>query len=77
MLIDPESPMPLYYQIKRELTERIIRGDYSDTGKLPSESQLQAEFEVGRATIRKAIDELAKQKFNTDRDYCEVGCSSD
>ncbi len=61
MLIDPESPMPLYYQIKRELTERIIRGDYSDTGKLPSESQLQAEFEVGRATIRKAIDELAKR----------------
>ena len=59
--IDTESPMPLYYQIQRELTERIVRGDYSDSGKLPSESQLQAEFNVGRATIRKAIDELAKR----------------
>ncbi|HHY46735.1 MAG TPA: GntR family transcriptional regulator [Firmicutes bacterium] len=59
--LSPENPMPLYYQLKEILLERIEKGEYARTGKLPSERELQEQFRVGRATVRQAINELAKR----------------
>lgn len=59
--LSPENPLPLYYQLKEILLERIARGEYAPAGKLPSERELQEQFGVGRATVRQAINELAKK----------------
>ncbi len=54
-----EVVVPIYYRIYRELKERISRGLYS--GKLPTEKELCAEFEVSRLTLRRALDELKRE----------------
>jgi len=48
-----------YHQIAEELRGRILSGSYAAGRLLPSESDLSAEFEVSRVTIRKALDYCA------------------
>lgn len=50
---------PLADQVERILLERITRGEYPPASRLPSESELSAEFNVSRATIRAALGALA------------------
>lgn len=52
MLLDPESPLPLYYQIREHLRARIVGGDLKPGDLLPSETQLAAETGVSRMTAR-------------------------
>lgn len=49
-----------YEEVADKLKERIMAGDFSDKGKLPSEHDLADQFEVNRLTLRKAIDLLEK-----------------
>lgn len=62
-LPDPKSPMPLYYQIKGILRESISSGRWSPGEMIPSEHQLQLEYDVSRNTVQKAIDELVQEGF--------------
>jgi GntR family transcriptional regulator len=55
------SPMPLWYQVKESILEKIEQGAYAEEKSLPSEKQLCEEFQVSVITIRKAMDELAKE----------------
>src|SRR5258707_11997480 len=59
--IDPENPLPLYYQVYRSLVERIEAGEFSDGKPLPPERQLTEEYSVSRITIIKALSELKQE----------------
>jgi GntR family transcriptional regulator len=56
--IDKDIPVPLYYQISQQIREQILRGDLSPGDQLPTEKELQEQFDVSRATIRRAISDL-------------------
>lgn len=57
--IDPSQPVPLYHQLFLCLREAIFRGDFAPDSLLPSEADLEKQFEVSRITVRRAIDELS------------------
>jgi len=56
-----ERPKSITQQIRDLLWERIHRGEFDATGKLPSEEQLAGEYAVSRATIRTALTQLASE----------------
>lgn len=47
-----------YQRIYRDLKEAILRGDFSETGKLPTEAELQNLYGVSRITLKKAMQLL-------------------
>jgi DNA-binding GntR family transcriptional regulator len=55
------AAVPLYEQVRSVLRERIAAGTYAPGDRLPSESALAAEFEVHRLTVRRALEELARE----------------
>lgn len=57
-MLDHESPIPLYYQLKEVLEEKIKEGTWKEGDKVPSEKQLMEIYSVSRATVRKALSEL-------------------
>lgn len=57
----PDSPVPLYAQIKDALRAGILDGRYPPHSRMPSESELQAMFDVSRITIRQALGDLQKE----------------
>lgn len=54
---------PLYISIMHILKERIIEGDYPVGSLMPTEHQLEEEFEVSKITIRKAIELLDQEGY--------------
>lgn len=56
--IERQSPIPLYYQLKQLLSERIVGGDWRPGDMLPTEEQLQEQYQLSRTTVRQALREL-------------------
>jgi GntR family transcriptional regulator len=56
--LDRSSPVPLYYQLQELLKVDLDAGHWAPGEVLPSESELEAHFEVSRTVIRKALDVL-------------------
>jgi GntR family transcriptional regulator len=54
----PVRQESLAFQVLNILSERIDNGQYPSNSQLPAESVLVEEFEVSRATIRRALDIL-------------------
>jgi GntR family transcriptional regulator len=44
-----------YQAVARSLRDAITRGDYATGAQLPSESELESEFDVSRGTVRQAF----------------------
>ncbi|WP_066496730.1 GntR family transcriptional regulator [Abyssisolibacter fermentans] len=61
--IDKESRVPLYYQIYTEIKNLIVGGTLKQGDFLCSESELQRDLGVSRATIRKAYKELSEKGY--------------
>ena len=61
-MIDNALALPLYHQVAGILRQRIDDGVYPAGGRLLSEDELAAEFEVSRATIRQAIGQLVMER---------------
>lgn len=57
-LLDEKSVVPLYYQLKEILKEKIKAGSWEEDSKVPSERELMETYDVSRATVRKALGEL-------------------
>ena len=57
------SPIPtsLYARIRDELRAQIVAGIYPTHARLPSESELMAQYGVSRITVRNALAELEKE----------------
>lgn len=56
--IDPTSPVPLYYQIRENLSELIRSGEFAPGDLIPSERELGEYYKVHRLTVRQAITDL-------------------
>lgn len=54
---------PFYIQVKNELKERIIKGEYPKNSLIPPEPELEKEFGVSKITIRKAVEQLAIEGY--------------
>ncbi len=59
-MIDFDPTRPKWEQIAESIRERIQTGEYQPQ-QLLSEVQLEAEFSVARATVRKAIAALREE----------------
>ncbi|MCR0982595.1 GntR family transcriptional regulator [Roseomonas pecuniae] len=56
-----EGPLPLYHRIFTVLRQEITEGTWPDGVSLPNEHELAARFGVARITIRRALDDLARE----------------
>lgn len=60
-LIDKHSPIPIYYQIMKQLQAKIDEGEYGVDRALPPERELVETYGVSRMTVRQAIAELVNE----------------
>jgi len=60
-LIDEDSPIPLYHQLAEYLRDEIERGGLRPGDFFTTEKDLQEQFNVSRATVRRAIGELMSE----------------
>lgn len=58
MSINRNSPVPLHHQLKLLLAERISSGDLQPGDMVPTEEQLQDQYELSRTTVRQALKTL-------------------
>jgi len=56
--IERNSPIPLYYQLKQVLVDRIASGEWRPGDMLPTEEKLTEEYNLSRTTVRQALKEL-------------------
>ena len=57
------NTIPLYMEIYNDLHQKIVSGYYSEKTFLPSERALCEAYHVSRATIRKALETLRKDRY--------------
>jgi GntR family transcriptional regulator len=57
----PNSPVPLYTQVRELLRERILCGHYKPHDQMPSENDMVRAFGVSRITVRQALNDLQRQ----------------
>ncbi|MFC7361025.1 GntR family transcriptional regulator [Nocardioides astragali] len=58
LTVDRRSPVPLYYQVAKQLEEAIASGEVSPGFKLDNEISLADQLGLSRPTMRRAIQEL-------------------
>lgn len=61
ILLNKSQPIPLYYQVKESLLEKIKRRQFNVGDLIPSESELQESYQVSRITVRRAVQELVQE----------------
>lgn len=62
-MIDKDSPLPIYYQLKEWLKERINQGEWLPGTAIPSERELSDRFGISRMTVRQAVSELVLEGY--------------
>ncbi len=62
-MIDPANIIPKYFQLANILREKIQNGEFEPQDAIPSERQLEEQYNLSRPTIRQAIDLLERQGF--------------
>lgn len=60
-MLDQNIPTPLYEQLKIAIKEKINQKIYRPGERMPSEAELEAEYQVSRITVRRAIKELCEE----------------
>jgi GntR family transcriptional regulator len=58
IMLNRDSPVPLYFQIQRRLEQAILSGQYPVGDAIPPEQELVDRFQVSRGTIQKAMAAL-------------------
>src|SRR5215212_5929204 len=56
--LDRSSPVPLYYQVSRQIEAAIDSGDLAPGDRLENEISLADRWGLSRPTMRRAIEEL-------------------
>lgn len=62
-MLNPNSPIPLYYQLAEILLAKIRSKEYTAGAKIPSENELAKMYGIGRPTARQATDLLVRRRF--------------
>lgn len=65
IILDKESKIPIYHQLYLIIKERIESSEYPENSTIPSESELQAQFNVSRITVRRAMSDLENDGYVT------------
>jgi GntR family transcriptional regulator len=60
-MLDSNSPIPLYHQLKAFIVEQIASGAWKPGDRVPSENSLGTQFLVSRTTVRQALGDLVNQ----------------
>lgn len=60
-MIDRNSPVPIYYQLKLYFKRQIENGELKPGDRLPTEMELCEQFDISRAPVRQAMTELARE----------------
>lgn len=61
--LDLSSLIPLYYQLKNKILEKMESGEWGEGSLIPSESELQKIYGISRATVRRTLDLLSNEGF--------------
>lgn len=61
MGIDKNSPIPVYYQLKEDIKEKINNGIWKVGQCIDSERELSEDYNVSRMTVRQALGELVRE----------------
>jgi GntR family transcriptional regulator len=61
--VDRSSPVPVWAQVVQDIRRRIDAGVLVSGQRLPSETELAAEFSVSRITIRQALGHLSADGY--------------
>ena len=61
LALSPDAPTPLYFQLYKLLKTCIINGTVPQGVQLPTEKELSMEFGVSRITVKRSLDELARE----------------
>jgi len=54
---------PLYLQVRQQLLDKLISGEWLPGAMLPSEQQLSVQMGVSQGTVRKALDALSADRI--------------
>lgn len=60
-MIDKNSPIPIYYQLKEDIKQNIAKGVWKVGQCIDSERELSERYGVSRMTIRQALGELVHE----------------
>lgn len=60
-ILNPNSPVPLYYQLREIIVASINAGEWRMGSMVPSENQICEMYNVSRNTAKRALDELVKE----------------
>ncbi len=63
--INPNLPIPLYYQLKILLLEYIQSGEWEPGYIIPTEQELMSRYSVSRTTVREAVTTLVQEGYLT------------
>lgn len=61
IILDKESPIPLYYQFKIGMVRLIKNGFFKRGEQIPTEMEFTRIFGISRPTIRQALNEMIKE----------------
>ena len=61
--IDFDSKIPLYHQLKEQIKQNILSGNYKDGDLIPSEREFSDSYELSSTTIRRALNDLVQENF--------------
>jgi GntR family transcriptional regulator len=61
--IDFQSKVPLYFQLKEQIKQKILNGEYGEGDLIPSEREFNRSYELSSTTIRRALNDLVQENF--------------
>jgi GntR family transcriptional regulator len=61
MFVDKQSPVPVYYQLKKLILAKIAAGEFGPNQPIPSERELCDTLKISRMTVRQALNQLANE----------------
>ncbi|MDQ0225928.1 GntR family transcriptional regulator [Metabacillus niabensis] len=62
-MINKNSPIPLYYQLKEHIKEMIEKGELKPGDSLPPEREYAENHQISRMTVRQAFTELVNEGY--------------
>lgn len=62
-LINRDSPIPLYFQLKNILLEKIQHDEWKSGEMIPSEQELQEHYGLSRTTVRQTLSDLVTEGY--------------
>jgi len=63
IVLNKSTPVPLYFQLKQQVLEKILSGALGMDEQIPNEMDLGQSLGVSRSTVRQAVSELVSEGY--------------